>query len=370
MGRFTTIQKDTIIRRLPTKRDRQDNIQTYDLDNFYPQRMEEIARTSGITQSCIAVLADFIEGRGFEDESINRVKINRRGITVRDLLRMTAASWAHNRGFALHFNYNMLGGIAEISPLFWKYNRMGIADRNGRVHSIAFSINWEEDPEKERKEVEHFPVFDPAPDTVLKEIEIAEGIQNYPGQILYFTPIPDQYPLATFDAVVDSVQSSGEIPLFELGNLQNGFMAGHIINYPGTFDGEKDKEKVVNELRQFRGARNANSFMLVENPSDLTRPLVEKLDLPNNDKMFEITAKNVRNTIIEGFTIPKPLVVVNPDTGMFNQEDMVNSYTYMNIRTQKIRDRFADIFQDFLEPFWKDIGSGNGNFKILRAEFV
>lgn len=368
MGRFTTIQKDVIIRRLPTKRDRQDNIQTYDLDNFYPQRMEEISRTSAITKSCIRVLARFIEGLGFEDENINRIKINRRGVTVRDLLRGAAKSWAHNQGFAMHFDYNMLGKVAAINPLFWKYNRLGIADRNGRVNSIAFSINWEEDPEKERKEVEHFPVFDPAPDTVLKEIEISDGIQNYPGQILYFTPEPDQYPLATFDPMVDSVQSSGEIPLFELGNLQNGFMAGHIINYPGVFDDETDKEKVVNELKQFKGARNTNSFMLVENPSDLTRPLVEKLDLPNNDKMFEITTKNVRNNIIEGFTIPKPLVVVNPDTGMFNQEDMINSYIYMNILTQEIRDLFADIFQDFLEPFWKPIG--NGNFKIKRAEFI
>ncbi len=368
MPHFKTITKDPIIRRLPIRRDRTDDIQTYDIDNLYPQRMEEISRTSGICQSCISVLADFIEGMGFEDENINRIKINRNGVTVRELLRLTAHSWAHNRGFALHLNYNMLGEIAEITPLFWKYNRLGIADPLGSVNNIAFSMNWEEDPEKVRKTVAHFAVFDPAPDTVLKQIELAEGIQNYPGQILYFSPLPHQYPLATFDAVVDSVQSSGEIPLFELGNLQNGFMAGHIINYPGTFEDEDDKQKVEAELREFKGARNANSFMLVENPSELSRPLVEKLEHPNNDKMFEVTTKNVRNTIIEGFTIPKPLVVVNPDTGMFNQEDMLNSYTYMNIRTQKIRDRFADIFQDFLEPFWRPIG--RGNFKILRAEFI
>lgn len=368
MPHFKTITKDPIIRRLPIRRDRTDDIQTYDIDNLYPQRMEEISRTSGMTKSCIRVLARFIEGMGFEDKNINRIKINRRGVTVRDLLRMASKSWAHNQGFAMHFDYNMLGEIASIKPLFFKYIRLGIADALGDVNNIAFSMNWEEDPEKVRKTVAHFAVFDPAPDTVLKQIEVAGGIQDYPGQILYFTPEPDQYPLATFDPMVDSVQSSGEIPVFELGNLQNGFMAGHIINYPGTFEDEKDKEKVEAELREFKGARNANSFMLVENPSELSRPLVEKLDLPNNDKMFEVTTKNVRNNIIEGFTIPKPLVVVNPDTGMFNQDDMVNSYTYMNILTQEIRDLFEDIFQDFLEPFWRPIGSGN--FKILRAEFI
>lgn len=236
------------------------------------------------------------------------------------------------------------------------------------IKTLAFSTNWEEDPEKFRKEVQHFPVFDPAPDTVLRQIEEAGGIQNYPGQILYFTPEPDQYPLATFDPMVDSVQSSGEIALFELGNLQNGFMAGHIINYPGKFDDEKDKENVEAALREFKGARNANSFMLVENPSDLSRPLVEKLDLPNNDKMFEVTSRNVKNTIVEGFTMPKPLAVINPETGMFNKEDMLNSYVYFNILTQEVRDLFEDIFQDFLEPYWRPIGSGN--FKILRAESV
>ncbi len=367
MAHFKTITKDPIIRRLPSRRDRSDDIQTYDVDNLYPQRMEEIARTSPITKSCIRVLAKFIEGEGFEDTNINRIKINRRGVTVRDLLRFASKSWAQYHGFAMHFDYNMLAEIAGITPLFFKYVRMGLADKSGRINTLAFSSNWEQDPEKIRKEVQHFPVFDPAPDTVLKQIELAEGIHNYPGQILYFTPEPDQYPLATFDPMVDSVQSSGEIALFELGNLQNGFMAGHIINYPGTFDDEKDKEKVAAELKAFKGARNANSFMLVENPSELSRPLVEKLDLPNNDKMFEVTAKNVRDTIIDGFNIKKALVT-SPDSGMFNQEDIENSYKLMNIMTQEYRDLFEDIFQDFLEPFWRPIGSGN--FKIKRAEFL
>jgi len=186
---FKTITKDPIIKRLPSRRDRTDDIQTYDVDNLYPQRMEEIARTSPITKSCIRVFSKFIEGKGFEDENINRIKINRRGTTVRDLLRVGSKSWAHNQGFATHFNYNMLGEIAEITPLFFKYVRMGIADRLGRIKTLAFSPNWEQDPEKIRKEVQHFPVFDPSPDTVLSQIEKAEGIQNYPGQILYFTPV-------------------------------------------------------------------------------------------------------------------------------------------------------------------------------------
>lgn len=368
MPHFKTIVKEPIIKRLPIKRDRTDDIQTYDVDNLYPQRMEEISRTSPIAKSCIRVFSKFIEGMGFEDENINRIKINRRGTTVRDLLRVASKSWAHNQAFATHFNYNMLGEIREITPLFFKYVRMGLADRLGRISTLAFSTNWEQDPEKIRKEVQHFPVFDPSPDTVLSQIEEAGGIRNYPGQILYFTPEPDQYPLATFDPMVDSVQSSGEIALFELANLQNGFMAGHIINYPGTFDDETDKEKVAAELREFKGARNAGTMMLVENPSLISRPLVEKLEHPNNDKLFEVTSRNVKNTIVEGFTMPKPLAVINPETGMFNKEDMINSYVYFNILTQEVRDLFEDIFQDFLEPFWRPIGAGN--FKIARAEFI
>lgn len=371
MSKLTTISKPAKRKRLPVRIDKQAGIQTFDIDNIYPQRMDAILKASGLALSCVETLAEFLEGKGFADQAVNEAVVNEQtGETGRDILRKAARSLAQNRGFAIHCDYDLNGDVTRIKSLPWEFVRMGLPDPAGNIQDLKYSQNWEQDSDKPKRVIIEYPIFKEDPEQVLHQINSYGGIFKYPGQIFYYTPEPGTYPLVTFDPVVDSVQTDAEIQIFELANIQNGFMAGTVIHWPGRISEVEGGEQAIQQkLEGWKGSGNANSIFVIEDPDGVVDNLVESLQLPNNDKLFESTIKNVVNRIIQRYGTPKPLLAVSPDSGLFNEEDMVNSYKYYNIKTQKQRklltDQLGRIFRRMATPL-----SAADNYTIEPAEFT
>ncbi len=71
------------------------------------------------------------------------------------------------------------------------------------------------------------------------------GIDKFNGQVLYWTGTNKIYPLATFDAVLDSGQYQAEAELFKLRNVQNDFTASGVFKYPKNLE---KTDKMMNHL--------------------------------------------------------------------------------------------------------------------------
>ncbi len=104
------------------------DIVSYDLDNFYPNKAKSIAERSGSTMTAIETLSSFTVGSGFEDENSNDLVVNSEGQTLYDILSHVGNEKAMFRGYALHFNYNILGQIVEINEISfenirWNYDQ-------------------------------------------------------------------------------------------------------------------------------------------------------------------------------------------------------------------------------------------------------
>jgi hypothetical protein len=361
------------VRRLDVVIDRTYGIQTYGVggDNLYPQRADAAKWGSFTLRSGIEVTTDFIKGQGFEDVNLANLIFNSDGMTGNDVLDYIAQDKAPFIGFALHFKYNLNFRIAEITPVDFMYNRLGYPDDRGEVCEIKYNINWEQDYNKtlnRNTEPEIYPVFNPNPDVVRAQMEQYGGWANYPGQILYWTPKPGVYPKARFDAVFDHAQVQAEIGESHLYGIQNKFSAQHILKYPGTFESDDKKREIKQGVAEFQGARGTNSMMVIEDPSGEGKPLVESLQMQNTDKMYEFTAKDARNSIREALQIPAPLIGQMPEQGMFNQEQIRDSYDYMNIKTSGDRDQIARVFQKVMS-FWKD-QVGFASFKIKPLQYA
>lgn len=372
MPHLSTIpSRKALVKRIPTRIDRTDGIQRYDLDNLYPQRLEEVAKRSGITTDCIEILGDFLEGKGFVNREYNGSIINANDETVGNLLTFNTRDYSVNGGFALHFNFNLNGAISEVNPIFFKYCRLGIPDLASVVHDIKFSLNWEQEPAKTiepRRVIKTFPVFNPDPEIVLAQIEAFEGIDNYPGQILYFTELKGQYPRATFDSVAESAQTDGNIQVFELNNIEEGFFGGTVVHWPTDIKDDDEMREVTGEVRKFKGQGGAGGIMIIPDPDGNIDNLIEQLQTPNMDKMFDLTNKNVTNRIILNYATPKPLLGVDPNSGIFNIEDYENSYTYYNIKTQKKRKLFSGVYQKWTPFFFEQINASQ-DYAIEPASF-
>lgn len=351
-----TFQREAYIKRIPTVIDRTYEIQTYDIDNLYPQRADEVRNRSYTTKSAVDVLANFIEGEGWQDPTFANLVLNSDGMVGNDILNSVAVDRAPFTGFALHFAYNANYKIAEITPVDFMFCRLGLPDRMGNVAHVKVNCNWERDPYKgiERAyEVYTYPVFNPDPVVVKAQMEQYGGFFNYPGQILYWTPKAGVYPKASFDAVFDNAQTQAEIGVFELASIQNGFTAATVFKYPGKFETDEKRTAFLNKMSQHKGARGAKSTLVVETDGQDIGELVETIQMQNTDKMFEFTSKNVKNAIRESMMTPAALIGQLPESGMFNQQQMVDSYNYFNAFTSNHRQQLTRVFKKIM-AFWKD----------------
>lgn len=368
---YEVLRYDPDIKRLRTFIDRTDDIQWYTRNNLYPQIVEAVRDRSYTIKSACDRLSKFLRGEGFEDAALAGLIVNSKGLTANNLLKAIAIDAASFSGsFVVHLGVNMLGQYNDISVWPLQYWRMGLPDDNGDIHDYKYNSNWELDPYKEvnnAKRIITYPKFNPDQDFIKEQID-EFGI-NYPGQVFYFTPLEDQYPLATFDSVLDQGQTQEEIGIFRLASIQNGLNAGAIFSYPGKFENKQKEDEFKESLNEYKGGQGANSIMVIEDESGLRKAqdLVTPLTLLNADRIHEFISKDDKNAIMEAFAMPKGILGVLPETGLFNQQQLTEEYTYYNSITRDYRTDISDALKKIFSNWYQPIES---DFKIKELKYL
>lgn len=368
---YEVLRYDPDIKRLRTFIDRTDDIQWYTRNNLYPQIVEAVRDRSYTIKSACDRLSKFLRGEGFEDAALAGLIVNSKGLTANNLLKAIAIDAASFSGsFVVHLGVNMLGQYNNISVWPLQYWRMGLPDDNGDIHDYKYNSNWELDPYKEvnnAKRIITYPKFNPDQDFIKEQID-EFGI-NYPGQVFYFTPLEDQYPLATFDSVLDQGQTQEEIGIFRLASIQNGLNAGAIFSYPGKFENKQKEDEFKESLNEYKGGQGANSIMVIEDESGLRKAqdLVTPLTLLNADRIHEFISKDDKNAIMEAFAMPKGILGVLPETGLFNQQQLTEEYTYYNSITRDYRTDISDALKKIFSNWYQPIES---DFKIKELKYL
>ena len=366
------VRYDPDIKRLRTFIDRTDDIQWYTRNNLYPQIVEAVRDRSYTIKSACGELGNFIAGEGFEDASLAGLVVNSKGKTMNDILSLIKPDAATYTGsFVAHLGVNRLGEYNNLSIWPLAYWRLGLPDDDGDVHDYKYNSNWEQDPYKEVnnwRNIITYPKFNPDKEIILQQIEeYEERGGQYPGQVFYFTPLEDQYPLATFDSVLDQGQTQEEIGIFRLSSIQNGLNANYIVSYPGKFE-DKQKEDAFKEgLSQFKGGAGAGSIIVIEDESGLKKAadLVTPLTVANNDKIHEFISRDDKNAIVESFAMPKGILGILPESGMFNQQQLSDEYIYYNMKTRPLRIGISGALKKVFANWYQPV-SENFNIKELH----
>ena len=118
------------------------NIQTFGLENDYPQRLREIVDASATGSSCMSIYKKFIIGRGFAQADFYKAVIDSRGTSVDSLLDSVSEDLARFKGFALHVNYNALFQIVSVQHVPFEWLRFEALDKDGRFDRIALHPDW------------------------------------------------------------------------------------------------------------------------------------------------------------------------------------------------------------------------------------
>lgn len=355
-----------ILKRIVVREDNIKGILSYDRDNKYPQRISDIMADSGRATLCLNIYARFLQGKGFVNESLNDLIINRKRHTLWSLYREVIENYAKFKGSAIHVNYNANYEIVELQHIPFEYTRLTTPDDIEYVGKIAVYDDWAREKSFRtisrimRMDIKAIHVFNPLPEVIQAQVEIAGGWDKYRGQIFWHSDRgASKYPLCSLDSVLEDCVTDGQIKTFKYNNVTTNFLASHLLVTRKT-EGEGDTDQESDEFEkiivQFQGAENANKILHAEADHDEDIPRLEKFEHVNDDKLFEYTEKSIHENIRKELLIP-PVLVGDLIAGKLGtSEEIYDAYALYNALTFKERDELAKLFSSFLQLWHNDLG--------------
>lgn len=355
-------------------------ILNYDLDNAYPQRMLELVGQSPTAKACWGKRTKYIAGNGFEEKDLGNVVINRKGLTLAKLLKATATDKALFTGFGWHINYNANYKISEINFVKFEDIREGDEEKgNGNKYAVYFDWGRKTWKNITTSKIDYLDKYNPDPEVIKQQVINAGGWDEYKGQLYYFNPQVDDYPLIVADEVWEDFETEAGIKIFNNRQVDTGFMPSAIISQLARRE-EADNEngdgdvpytyqpsQIEKDLGTFQGAKNGQKLMYMEYGSEEEKPEILPFPIQNNDKLFEVTERSVEGRIIKGFQVPKELITSEKKGGLNqNGAEKKEAIREFNDDTRPERDEISAVFEEIFANFYVNINPQN-NWKILEV---
>lgn len=337
--------------RLELKPDRTKGIIKYDIDNAYPQRVSNIIDGSGITKRCVQTLHKFIIGDGLVNLSLAKIKVNER-LILDKFIRAISADYSKFKGFAFQVNYNILGQITDITPVPFEYVRICDPDSE-QAGMLALYDDWDKAKRRsiEKDKVKY--IYPYSPEDVQEEITLEEGgIEKYNGQLFYFSGDgAGVYPKAFIDPELETAVTDGKVKVFHYKNITTSFMASYMFLYKGKFADDDERAEYVKKLKSFQGADNTSKIFMVDDVTDETKPELIPFQIPNNDKLFEVTEASAHDRIRKTYGIPPVLIASLVSGKLGTAEEIKDATTFYNKMTVDDRNIISETLQEIMPRF-------------------
>lgn len=367
--------------RLSIKYNQVDGIHNFGDDNAYPSLIKSLIGSSVTAKQCVDINAKYIYGKGFEfvdsvsDKS--QLIVNKRGININQLLRITSKEFSEQNNIFFHVNYNALYEVVSVDLLHVTDTRIGKVDSTGYSGKYVNYNNWDKSKGKkiERKDFNIIDKFNPNPAVIEKQVEAAGGWNKYKGQVLHVTSdFSELYALSDADSVLLDCDSQHQAALFKNGGLRKGFFGAKLfVTKPMKDDYEReDFQKTIIDLK---GSENSSGVLHLE-ASEESDNLAEQLRIENidsniDDKQFESTEKSCKVNIIDAFGVPS-ILVNSSDNSIFGNSGELLKQAKLTHWENKEEERniITEAFQMIFSRFHLPINpSNNWNIiPIIQAE--
>jgi hypothetical protein len=321
---------------------------------------------SGRATLCLNAYGRFLQGKGFVNESLNDIIINKKRETLWLLYKSVIENYSKYKGFAIHINYNAAYEIVELQSIPFEYTRLTTPDDTEYIGKIAVYDDWAREKSLRtisrimRMDIKAIHVFNPLPEVIQAQVEKVGGWDKYRGQIFWHSDKgPSKYPLCSLDSVLEDCVTDGQIKAFKYNNITTNFLASHLLvtrKVEGKGDTDQEPKEFEKMIVQFQGAENPNKIMHVEADYDEDIPTLEKFEHVNDDKLFEYTEKSIHENIRKELLIP-PVIVGDLIAGKLGtSEEIYDAYALYNALTFKERQELTKLFSSFLQLWHNDLG--------------
>jgi len=374
MGNIRTEQRRITIGELPqpfiVRSVKQEGIEKYDIDNAYPSRMERIIDGSVTAKSSAGMLARFLVGQGFEDETLNTLIIGKdryeRPISAYKLLRQISKSISYYAGFYVRTQFNANLAVTAFDHVNFKHCRFGLKDSQDYSGKIVIYDNWDRSKSNriQKKDFIKVDIWNMREDVIRSQIEKAGGsVKKYKGQVFFnFTDEYYIYPLSPIDPVHFDADTENQISKFTNGELRRGFFMKKII-YHNRFETKNDAEDFKNKILKFQGGGHQASFFVVEGTFDENGELkagenikIENIEQNIDDKIFESYEKSSINSIRKAYNAIPQILIDYEDSklGTTSGEALFQASGFYNQMTKELRAFISESFREMFKRFHKE----------------
>lgn len=353
--------------RIVNKDDKSLNIQFYDLDNFYPQRVRNSINSSGTGTSCTNLFAKFLRGRGYRNKDLDNMIVNSKNERLSDIHRLLAKDRAMYLGYCYHITYNALLEPIEIKYVPFEYVRLSIADDTGAVADAKVYQDWAREFQTlKREEIMTIDLYTNDQEKMLEQIEKAGGFDKWNGHLFYYSASGYlNYPPAVCDSVFEDVLTDAGIKMWKFRGISTDFMANYFWVFNGEFSDDQERQDYVNSINSFQGVDSSHKVILVECPVPNSKPELIKVDKQDNDKVYELTEITVRENIIRCYGQPLTLHAIKTSGQLGLSKEWEEAKINYDETTNDARNQLGDCFIEVLERWYTGNPSTDGDYLVV-----
>lgn len=290
----------------------------YGDDNLYPEYLWSLYNDVSTLKTIVDGTADYITG---DDVHCNipgmEVQINRKGDTMRDLIKNLAKDYEIYGGCAYEVVRNKNGKPAELNYVDFRYLR---TDENNQ--SFYFSKDYAKRWVRSSKVLVYPKFVRDANDT---------------NSIVYIkntTSTP--YPIPRYSGAIRACEIERHIDDFHLSGLQNGFAPSYLINFTNGVPTDEQKAEIEKNVQEkFCGTGNSGRIMLNFATSKDNLATVQKLDVQDFGDKYQAAAKRSREQIFTAMGAVPALFGLMDETTGFSQQEFTEAFALYNATTVK-----------------------------------
>jgi hypothetical protein len=342
-------------------------IQSYDVFNDYPQKIENAIASSGTAFSCSDKLAKFLIGDGYADQKTEDLVINENGETLGMLHKMECIERSKFDGVYFIVGKNAMYEVTSIHFVPVAFVRFGLIDpKTKQLKKMAVHPNWtgENGQAFKMNEIQWYDVYTSDSEETTKQIVAAGGFEKWNGQIFY-SPSSGQvkYPKAVCDSVLEDVLTDRGVKVYKYRWLETGCLPDGMVVTIGAFaDGEE--EKFNNNLKKFQGADRSNRMIHVNADTKETAPSFIPIEDGQKDKKFELTEHTVKTNIIGAYSQPLSLHGLQSSSPLGSiQKEFEQSRALYEDLTANDRRKMGELFKEVLK-YWHEGDLSNMDFAV------
>lgn len=340
---------------------------SYGANNIYPTNCKRILASSPTGVACREKYVDFVAGNGFVNQQLNDITVNRRGQKLLYLLRQIVRDLAESSTFHFHINYNLNYEIDSISRVNPEYVRRGQPDSNGFTPKVAVWGNFSRDNHEqiEKTSESYINIFNPNPEVIAKQIELAGGIRQYKGQILsYWGDSDNEYPAVSYDSVLNDLKIDAAISTKSLYDLENDFMANTVFIFKDKLEKEH-KAALLGELKKSQGVDGRKVFLIDGAEDGVDMRTIEK---HGSDQQYIHTEEKARRRIYRAWG-QLPILHGEDRSNALSADGRAiqNAFTFYNNQTSRQRKMLSQAFAMLMAAYKRPI---EDDFEIEMLSFI